>query len=85
MNSAGGLVEATAAGQGPRNSPGCQPEALRLKSGPPNSLLKGVAPCLFSFGGAFNLLKNLVSAIIVLLYKRTFRKEKEVITFLIKP
>jgi len=66
------------------NSPGCQPEALRLKSSPPSSLLKGLVPCPFSFEGAFNLLKNLMSAIKMVLYKRPFRKEKEVTTFLIK-
>ena len=71
-------------GKRPGNSPGCQPDALGLKSGTPNPLLKGViAPYPFSFEGAFNFLKNLISAIKMVLYKRAFRKGKEVITFLI--
>jgi len=40
--------------------------------------------CPFSFEGAFDLIINLISDILLVLYKRAFRKEKEVVTFLIK-
>jgi len=51
-----------------------------------NYLFEGpLSPCLFRFVADINFIKIFYLPIIMLLYKRAFRKEKEVVTFFTNP